>query len=442
MTIVCITGMHRSGTSMVVRLLNLCGVYLGEDADVLSSDSDNFESLWENRKFLAINEEILTRLGAGWDFAPEIQPGWESRPEMMPLREQAAGLVRQFSAHKIWGWKDPRNSLTLPFWQQLVPGMRVVICLRNPIAVARSLFQRNYSSEASSFNLWLAYNSTLLGVTAPHDRIITHYDAYFHDPRAELMRILQFLEMNASRGLVDDAVRAVSLPLQHHRAKLLDLVKANAPQNVVELYKDMCSQSGPVYQRLPAEELVSPTEPGGGYVGPVLRMRLSDLEVKIVDKERGIRLLESQLAEKEQALLDLQELREMKGSRVWQIAMLLRRIRVLLFPPGSLRARVAGKLLAPREGSLPSDDLALIRDSALFDASWYLAQYPDVARSGMSPAFHYLQFGGFEGRDPGPKFSSSWYLATYQDVQQTRINPLIHYLKYGRNEARSAHPLR
>lgn len=132
---------------------------------------------------------------------------------------------------------------------------------------------------------------------------------------------------------------------------------------------------------------------------------------------------------------------ELKGGRAWRVALLLRRIRLLLIPPGSLRARFAGKLLSLRQGSPRSDDLALIRDSALFDEAWYLTQNPDVAQSRMSPAFHYLQTGGFEGRDPGPKFSSSWYLATYPEAAQARMNPLLHYLKSGANEAPSSGPL-
>ncbi len=41
-----------------------------------------------------------------------------------------------------------------------------------------------------------------------------------------------------------------------------------------------------------------------------------------------------------------------------------------------------------------------------FDAEWYLAQYPDVALSGMAPHLHYLRYGYVMGRDPGPEFST------------------------------------
>lgn len=78
----------------------------------------------------------------------------------------------------------------------------------------------------------------------------------------------------------------------------------------------------------------------------------------------------------------------------------------------------------------------LIRDSGLFDDVWYLSQNPDVAQTKIDPALHYLRHGGFEGRDPGPKFSSDYYLNTYPDVKATRINPLVHYLLHGKEEGR------
>ncbi len=85
--------------------------------------------------------------------------------------------------------------------------------------------------------------------------------------------------------------------------------------------------------------------------------------------------------------------------------------------------------------------VGLIRASDLFDADWYIAHYPDVAKTGGNPALHYLKYGGFEGRDPGPNFSSEWYLETNEDVKRSGLNPLIHYLKFGRQEGRESQPV-
>ncbi len=47
-----------------------------------------------------------------------------------------------------------------------------------------------------------------------------------------------------------------------------------------------------------------------------------------------------------------------------------------------------------------------MESSVLFDRAWYLAQYPDVAESGIDPVEHYLRWGVAEGRSPGPEFDA------------------------------------
>ena len=89
---------------------------------------------------------------------------------------------------------------------------------------------------------------------------------------------------------------------------------------------------------------------------------------------------------------------------------------------------------------LETKAINLIRASGFFDENWYLSKNPDVDQSKVDPLLHYLRYGGFEGRDPGPEFNSSWYLSTYKDIRKAKINPLIHYLRYGKQERRIPHP--
>jgi len=52
-----------------------------------------------------------------------------------------------------------------------------------------------------------------------------------------------------------------------------------------------------------------------------------------------------------------------------------------------------------------------LRKSELFDESWYLEQYPDVAMLGLDPLEHYLWIGAKLGRRPSPsweKFIAEW----------------------------------
>lgn len=54
-------------------------------------------------------------------------------------------------------------------------------------------------------------------------------------------------------------------------------------------------------------------------------------------------------------------------------------------------------------GDLPEvQAFAVKSDTDVFDADWYIAKYPDVALSGLSPYEHYVRFGRFLNRQPGP----------------------------------------
>lgn len=81
--------------------------------------------------------------------------------------------------------------------------------------------------------------------------------------------------------------------------------------------------------------------------------------------------------------------------------------------------------------------LQLLQQSPLFDPAWYLKRYPDVARSGLSPAMHYLLLGSKLQRDPGPDFSCSRYLA--ENPQAQRDNIFLCYLT-GQGQVEASQP--
>jgi glycosyltransferase involved in cell wall biosynthesis len=114
---------------------------------------------------------------------------------------------------------------------------------------------------------------------------------------------------------------------------------------------------------------------------------------------------------------------------------MLRKVRSFLIPRNSWNEKLFLRLFAfPIYPFTLRQNYALLRGSGLFDEAWYLSKNPDVVQAKVDPLLHYLRYGGFEGRDPGPDFSSAWYLDTYQDVKKAGFNPMVHYLKYGRQE--------
>jgi GT2 family glycosyltransferase len=77
----------------------------------------------------------------------------------------------------------------------------------------------------------------------------------------------------------------------------------------------------------------------------------------------------------------------------------------------------------------------------VFDTVWYLTRNQDVAIAGLNPLEHYRDCGARDGRDPGPLFDTEWYLTKNADVKTAGLNPVRHYLEHGAREGRSPHPL-
>jgi len=244
---ICITGMHRSGTSMVANLLHLCGVYLGNEDDLMPASADNQKGYWENREFSRLNDEILAALGGTWDIPPNATPGWVEENRLNALRAKAEVLLEEFRDREPWGWKDPRNSLTLPFWDDLIKirfllgltsNLKLVLCLRNPLEVFRSLRDREYTPSSEGYKLWLIYSQSVLNASLPGNRIITHYENYFRDPKAELHRVLDFLQVPASADVIEQSISAISTELRHYQSDQSH-GDTDAERDIFNLYQDL-----------------------------------------------------------------------------------------------------------------------------------------------------------------------------------------------------------
>lgn len=115
----------------------------------------------------------------------------------------------------------------------------------------------------------------------------------------------------------------------------------------------------------------------------------------------------------------------LRTSASWRVTAPLRALSRFLRAPFRVKRVMAARRHA-----------ALVRNSSLFDASWYRQRYSDVANSNLDPALHYVRHGGQEGRPAGPNFDSAAYLKANPDVAASGWNPLVHYLLHGQRESR------
>jgi hypothetical protein len=151
--VIAVLGMHRSGTSCLVGLLEQAGVFLG---DVSRKNPSNVKGNRENYRIMALHEELLKVNGGSWDAPPEVVR-W---PDDLKARRDE--IIASYRDAPLWGFKDPRTLLTLEGWKEALPGLELVGIFRHPLAAAESLRRRNGFPIETGLRIWSAYNDRLL----------------------------------------------------------------------------------------------------------------------------------------------------------------------------------------------------------------------------------------------------------------------------------------
>jgi hypothetical protein len=155
---VIIIGAHRSGTSATARALELIGLLIGQHLD----------SHRESRRLQKLHERYLRKLGASW-YNPDPFLKWidseEGKRDCVSYLQKNAirhfsyvfgydcnpkGLWMRWRLHvgAAWGWKEPRTTLFAPAWLEIFPGARLLHVVRDPLAAAESIRERELKFQA------------------------------------------------------------------------------------------------------------------------------------------------------------------------------------------------------------------------------------------------------------------------------------------------------
>lgn len=151
-TPIIVIGMHRSGTSLVARLLSRLGVQMGRRLAPSTHEAVLFQRL---------NKWMLRAAGGSMEHPEAVDYFLRDEPvraavtsyvEFVLRTPALASFVgwRDYVRYRTpeglafsWGWKDPRTTLTLPIWLDVFPDARVLHVRRHGIDVARSLKKRH-----------------------------------------------------------------------------------------------------------------------------------------------------------------------------------------------------------------------------------------------------------------------------------------------------------
>lgn len=136
-TVFCLAGMHRSGTSLLANWFYNSNVYIGKE--FLGPASSNKKGHFEDIDFLELHIHDLEEKGR--DNAGLIVDDQRFRLGKEGILK-ARNILSKRSNKPLWGWKEPRSTLYLLHWKELIPQLKVVAIFREPAFVIDSLYER------------------------------------------------------------------------------------------------------------------------------------------------------------------------------------------------------------------------------------------------------------------------------------------------------------
>jgi hypothetical protein len=235
-----IIGMHRSGTSLIVRLLKDLGIHMGT---WLSRDAEAVH-------FQKINRRIFDSVGSKWGDIDALVSGIGSEVFIQKQTDLVlntlfprhtvlnlnAGIVDYFGQDLwkalaegesiFWGWKDPRTTITFPIWLRVFPQARYLHVLRNGIDVAISTHRRSQKQRQKAwkriypldyspvtldfeycFRLWEKHITFVLdnkSLFPPGRYLELCYEDLLANPEEKLKMISNFIEYPVQDDMLKD----------------------------------------------------------------------------------------------------------------------------------------------------------------------------------------------------------------------------------------------
>lgn len=164
--IVCILGMHKSGTTLISQIMHYSGISMGSfDANIGYDEGNQYERLESqdlNREFLDCGETLSIKV--------------INTPEQRDFDKNVAlatDLISQIDSNEtsMWGFKDPRTCLTFPIWKKAIEQNPyfVIAVFRSPVAnwhhyqknVPKYRLLKRLLRGITSLRAWYVYNELM-----------------------------------------------------------------------------------------------------------------------------------------------------------------------------------------------------------------------------------------------------------------------------------------
>src|SRR6266446_9866979 len=214
--IVLVLGMHRSGTSLCSHLLSALGVDMADELPgpgKTSLEPDNPRGHWERWEIVEFHDRIFhlfnrDYFGRFHDFALPV--AWWAEPRITQIRREIVAFLETRMGDGYFGFKDPRTVRLMPVWHQIFNELKlapkIVLCLRNPAQVARSLNARDGLDPEIGEYRWLVHMIDFFRYCSNFDYCAIKYEDWFDIPAANIEKLKKFLDLPWQQSEADLAL--------------------------------------------------------------------------------------------------------------------------------------------------------------------------------------------------------------------------------------------
>jgi len=206
-----ITGLPRSGTSMVAGCIERCGVWAGNTvAGGVGNPKGFYENILLREK---LTKPLLTSLGCD-PLGVKTLPDFNQVPAVKGLSEAFQGLLQadNYSGNQPWMYKDAKLTLLWPLYAQVFPDARWVIVRRNSEAIIASCMRTHFMAHHSqSIAFWrdfvAQYQLRLNALLASNFKVFEiSADSLIRDNSVEFLTLADALDLSVNLNAIKDFV--------------------------------------------------------------------------------------------------------------------------------------------------------------------------------------------------------------------------------------------
>jgi hypothetical protein len=221
---VVILGMHRSGTSAVAGTAVRLG--LAAPLTPLPAAEDNPGGFYESLPIVKTNHTFMRAADCAWNLCLTFEPDRIAETLPAPVRPLLVDMLRtEFGYSASFVMKDPRLCLTLPAWLPALRAVdadpRVLIVVRRPAEVVKSLERRNNLPEDETAPVWLHHMLEAERMTRGMPRAVILYSDLLRDWRNTMEGVGRSAGIQWTRPVTDehpDVDAFIGKSARHHEA--------------------------------------------------------------------------------------------------------------------------------------------------------------------------------------------------------------------------------